>query len=76
MTFSEINFLFFFKKKKKLQGHYQTVANDLYPDQDRRFDGTEVLTSVQTICKGYQQTIKVAAGKERVNKTKGIMNIQ
>ena len=31
-----------------------------------------VLTRVQTFCKDYLQTTKVAAGKERVNKTERI----
>ena len=35
-----------------------------------------VLTRVQTVCKDYQQKTKVAAGKERVNKTEGILNIK
>ena len=45
------------------------LANGLYPVQDKVL---LVLTRVQTICKDYQQTTKVAAGKERVNKTEAI----
>ena len=37
-----------------------------------RTDLLSVLTRVQTVCKDYQQATKVAAGKERVNKTEGI----
>ena len=37
-----------------------------------RTDVLSVLTRVQTVCKDYQQATKVAAGKERVNKTEGI----
>ena len=54
--FSKRNFF-----QKLLQKHYQTVEDVL-----------SLLTKVQTVCKGYQQTTKVAAGKERVNKTEGI----
>ena len=49
----KINFL-----KKIFQKPYQSVKR-LDTDQDGHF--------VQTVCKGYQQTIKVTASKERVN---------
>ena len=39
------------------------VSNSLSPDQDRHLS---VLILVQTVCKGYQTTAKVAAGMERV----------
>ena len=32
-----------------------------------RTDVRSVLFLVQTVCKGYQQTTKITAGKERVN---------
>ena len=35
------------------------MSNSLGPDQERH--------SVKTVCKGYQQTTKVVASKERVN---------
>ena len=45
------------------------MANGLYPVQDQCFVGTD---QGPTVCKDYQQTTKVAAGKERVNKTEAI----
>ena len=52
---------FFFKIiffKKISQEHYQSVQN--------RTKALSVLIWVQTVCKGYQQTINVVASKERV----------
>ena len=40
------------------------VSNGLDSDQDGRFVGPDL---GQSVCKGYQQTTKVAANKERVN---------
>ena len=42
------------------------VWNGLDPNQDQKKNYNPDL--VQTVCKGYQQTTKVAASKERVNK--------
>ena len=43
-----------------------SVAKGLNPDQDRHSVGPDLVLSV---CKGYKQTTKVAASKERVNYT-------
>ena len=40
------------------------MSNSLDPDQARDFVG---LILIQTVCKGYQQTTKVATSAERVN---------
>ena len=40
-----------------------SVSKSLYPDQDLRSVGPDL---VQTVYEGYQQRAKVAAGKERV----------
>ena len=40
------------------------MSNGLNSDQDRHSVGPD---QDPTVCKGYQQTTKVAAGKERVN---------
>ena len=61
LTFSEINFF----KKLFQEEHYQNVKQF----GSRR--NMSVLIWVKTVCKGYQQTTKVSAGKERV-KSKGI----
>ena len=47
------------------------MSNWLDPDQDRQNVGPDL---VQTVCKGYHQTTKVATSKERVsvNSTTGI----
>ena len=51
-----------------------SVSNGLNPDQDQS-DILSVLIWVQTVCKGYQQTIKVAASKERVKEDKMKANV-
>ena len=49
------------------------MAKSLYPDQDRRFVGTDQSPNHLQMLSADK---KVGAGKERVNKTKGIMNIK
>ena len=53
-------YLFF----KKFFQETITVSNGFDPDQDRH----QVLIWVQTVYKGYHQTTKVAASRERVKK--------
>ena len=43
------------------------MSNSLDPDQDRHSVGPDL---GQTVCKGYQQTTKVATSKERVTDIK------
>ena len=40
------------------------MSDSLDPDQDQSSVGPDLF---QTVCKGYQQTTKVAASKERAN---------
>ena len=64
---------FFFKINFFKSSFWITIreSNGLYPDQDRRSVGSDL---GPTVCKGYQQTSKVAADKERVRKFSEIMN--
>ena len=48
----------------KLDITYTFVSIGLDPNQDRHFVGPDL---GPTVCKGYQQTAKVAASKETVN---------
>ena len=54
----------FFKKSFR----YTTrMSNGLDQDQDRHSFSPDLGPKLQTVCKGYQQTTKVASSKERVN---------
>ena len=55
----KINFFF---SKNSLRNTIR-VSNSLNPDQARHFVGHDL---GKTVCKGYQQTTKVAASKERL----------
>ena len=59
LTFFQINFF-----KKIFQEHYQNWVQI-------RTDIMSVLIWVQTVCKGYQQTTKVATNRKRVSLTYG-----
>ena len=57
-------FFFNFIFSKTLFMNTSRVSNHLGPDQDRHSVGPNIW--VQTVFKGYQQTTRVSAGKERV----------
>ena len=55
-----------FFRKKTLRNTIR-VSHGLDPDRDRRsVDVLSVLIEVQTVGKGYQQTTKIAASKEKL----------
>ena len=60
-TFFKINVF-----KKNFYWNIIRVSNGLYSDQDQQVGRMLVLIWVQTVCKGYQHTTKVASSKERV----------
>ena len=59
-----LNYFFFKKKKKKknFQEYHHSVKQF-----ESRSDILASLIWIQTVCKGYQQTTKVATSGERVN---------